>query len=112
MKIYQAQLPLTTRRLKPLTPLPPRPQPAPPPEAEQCITDEEFRAPHKPDLAHDLQRRIETVLMNGFWYCTDCDRMCERIEGEQGQPAHCDRCGGLHIVWNPPVDQVLQPEAA
>ena len=93
---YQAQLPMTTRRFKPLTP-PPPPRPTPPPP---------------PDLAHQLQRRIEHVLMEGFWFCTDCDAMCDRIEGENGQPAHCDRCHGPHIVWNPPIDHVLQPEAA
>jgi uncharacterized paraquat-inducible protein A len=64
------------------------------------------------ELAHQLQRNIETVLMNGFYFCDDCDCMCERMEGEQGQPAHCSRCGGHRINWNPPVDQVLQPEAA
>lgn len=95
MKTYQAQLPMTTRRIKPLSPLPPRPQP-----------------PSPQDLAHQLQRRIERVLTAGFWYCTDCDRMCEREEGEQGQPAHCGTCGSPYIVWNPPVGQVLQPEVA
>jgi hypothetical protein len=94
MKVYQAQLPMTTRRIKSLTPLPanrPRLQ----------TTDQ---------LAHQLQRSIETVLMAGFWFCHDCDCMCERIEGEQGMPAHCDRCGGHRIEWNPPIDQALRKE--
>ena len=63
-------------------------------------------------LADQLRCQIEEVFMSGFYYCNDCDCRTERIEGEQGQPAHCSRCGGHRITWNPPLDQVLQPEAA
>ena len=102
MKIYQAQLPMTTRRLKPLTPLPP-PRPSRPfPDDRLQTTD---------DLARSLRHRIEFVLLSGFWFCRDCDGMCERIEGEQGMPAHCDRCGSYRIEWNPPVDQLVGKEA-
>ncbi len=90
MKIYQAQLPMATRRIKPLTPLPPlRPQPpAPPSDA----------------IAHNLQRCIEEFLLLGYWFCTDCKMTTERMEDDHGQPAHCSRCGGHHLVWNPPID--------
>lgn len=83
--------------------LPTTPPPPPRPVRPRLMTTDQ--------LAHDLQRRIETVLMAGFWFCRDCDCMCERIEGEQGQPAHCDRCGGHRIEWNPPVDQAIKVEA-
>lgn len=97
-KIYQAQLPLRNYRIVTPRPLPRPLQPA-------RLVDV--------DLIRDqLKRNIESVLMNGFWFCADCDCMCERIEGENGQPAHCDRCGGHRIAYNPPVDQALQPEAA
>jgi hypothetical protein len=97
-KVYQAQLPLSNYRI-----VTPRPMPRPPRPPELVNLDA---------LAGKLRRKIETVLAEGFWYCTDCDARCDRIEGEQGQPAHCQRCGSAHIFWNPPVDQVLQPEAA
>jgi uncharacterized paraquat-inducible protein A len=60
--------------------------------------------------ARSLRHSIEHVLLSGFWYCRDCDARCERIEGEQGMPAHCDRCGSHHIEWNPPIDQLLRKE--
>jgi len=94
MKTYQAILPMTTRRLKPFAPLPP-------PRPRLQTTDQ---------LAHQIQRSVETVLMAGFWFCHNCDCICERIEGEQGQPAHCHRCHSPRIEWNPPIDQALRKE--
>ena len=96
-KIYQAQLPLRNHRI--VTPQP-MPRPLRPPDLE-----------NSPSLADQLKRKIESVFATGFWFCNDCDCMCERIEGEQGQPAHCATCGSHRIEWNPPAYQ-LQPEAA
>jgi hypothetical protein len=59
-------------------------------------------------LAEKMKRKLESVFLHGFWYCHDCERMIERIEGEQGQPAHCSHCGSPRIDWNPPIHQVLQ----
>jgi uncharacterized paraquat-inducible protein A len=42
------------------------------------------------------------VLNNGSWLCDDCDSFCDRIEGENGQPAHCHRCGGYRLKFVPP----------
>jgi hypothetical protein len=36
-------------------------------------------------------------LKEGAWFCADCERRCERVEGENGQPAHCHRCGSHRI---------------
>lgn len=94
MKMYQATLPMTTRKLKPFKPLPP--------SGPRLMTTDQ--------LAQKLKRSIHQIFENGFWFCNDCDCICERIEGEQGQPAHCNRCGGHRIEWNPPIDQVLKKE--
>jgi hypothetical protein len=59
--------------------------------------------------AAQLKQSIESVFNNGFWYCQDGDHLCEREEGEQGQPAHCNRCGSHRITWFPPVPQALTP---
>lgn len=53
---------------------------------------------------------IETLLTFGFWSCKDCDGVCEREEGEQGQPAHCLLCCSHRIEWNPPIDQIVPTE--
>jgi hypothetical protein len=97
-KIYQAQLPLRKHRI--VTPLPlPRPlRPAQLEDPEQML--ERFK------------RKLQSMYTEGFWDCKDCQAPCDREEGENGQPAHCHRCGSHRIKWNPPVDQVLQPEAA
>ena len=97
-KIYQAQLPLRNHRI--VTPRP-LPRPIPPPDLE-----------NSPGLADAMKQKFLQALY-GYWYCTDCDAVCERVEGEQGQPAHCAACGSHHIFFNPPVvSQALQPEAA
>ncbi len=97
-KTYQAQLPLRNYRIVTPVPLPRRPLP---PQSQT-----------QTELADKLKRQIQSIFEQGFWFCKDCDCRCERIEGEQGQPAHCDRCGSPHIEWNPPVHQALQPEVA
>jgi len=55
---------------------------------------------------HKVRRQMLASLFekiqSGFWYCHDCSHTTEREEGEQGQPAHCERCGGLRIEWNRP----------
>jgi len=47
-----------------------------------------------------LNLRLTDLALNGFWFCHDCASVCERIEGEQGQPAHCKRCRSHRIEWN------------
>lgn len=32
------------------------------------------------------------MTVRGFWFCRACNSTTERIEGEQGRPAHCGRC--------------------
>lgn len=66
------------------------------------------------ELARELKANIEAVLMTGFWYCNGCEARCEREEGEQGQPAHCERCGSMRIEYCPPITvpdrQFIEPE--
>jgi hypothetical protein len=54
------------------------------------------------DLA-EVKARLHELFSNGFWYCASHDGTCERVESDQGQPAMCDRCGSIHIEWNPPI---------
>jgi rubrerythrin len=67
--------------------------------------------PSHTDLADKLSRFFKDAALYGFWFCKSCDAPCERIEGEQGQPAHCDKCGSPRISWTQPMNQ-LQPEGA
>jgi hypothetical protein len=45
------------------------------------------------------------LINQGFWFCADCKRICEREEGEQGQPAHCGFCNSPRISYNGPAGQ-------
>lgn len=50
-----------------------------------------------------LSTRLNFALSGGGWWCHDCQRQTERIEGEQGQPATCERCGSHRIEYQPPL---------
>jgi hypothetical protein len=54
-------------------------------------------------IASIIRRKIAETFKNGFWYCLGCESRCERIEGENGQPSHCDQCGSYRIRWNAPA---------
>ena len=99
VQIYQAQLPLRNHRI--VTPLPMPPKRPRPPETPR-ISDA---------LAHNLKRSVEYALMFGFWECRACGCKCERVEGEQGQPATSDCCHSPRLVWNPPLPLRLKKEA-
>jgi len=55
---------------------------------------------------------IEHVLACGFWFCRDCDGICDRIEGEHGQPARCSLCGSHRLEYNPPIGKLMPTEPA
>ena len=55
------------------------------------------------EMHGQLKSRVAQILTEGFWFCYGCDRSCERIEGEQGQPAHCSRCKSPRIEYHPPA---------
>jgi hypothetical protein len=59
---------------------------------------------------HQVRRAILGSFLEkmnaGFYWCLDGEHVCEREEGEQGQPAHCSRCGSHRIQWNRPALQV------
>lgn len=66
-----------------------------------------MNAQKKPASHWQVRRRIFSRLVlamgdGGFW-CRDCERATEREEGEQGQPAHCARCGSHRIEYQPPA---------
>jgi DNA-directed RNA polymerase subunit RPC12/RpoP len=46
-----------------------------------------------------------SALSGPYWFCADCEKVTEREEGEQGQPAHCQRCGSHRIQFQPAVFQ-------
>jgi hypothetical protein len=54
-------------------------------------------------IGEQIKASLSELFANGFWYCRGCDSRCERVEGENGQPSHCDHCGSPNIVWNPPI---------
>lgn len=54
-------------------------------------------------IGRKIKAKLAEVFKNGFWYCKDHQGMCERVEGENGQPSHCDECGSHRIEWNPPI---------
>ena len=85
MKTYQSVLPAASRR--------------------DCQADR-TRERH---LARAIKSNLLQVFTNGFWYCNDCEARCERIEGENGQPSCCDRCGSTHIEYFRPT-WLTEPE--
>jgi hypothetical protein len=69
------------------------------------------KAPCKLDrtvISNQIRIGLADVFSNGFWYCDTCESRCERVEGENGQPSHCDRCGSPQIDWNKPA-WLLEP---
>jgi len=101
-KTYQSELPLRNHRI--IKPVPmPRPPVAPELEAVQAQAD---------NLRRKLTVQLETLLHEGFWLCSDCEQICDRIESENGQPASCSRCHGHRITWNPPINEALRKEKA
>ena len=56
---------------------------------------------------HHVRREIWSKLLAriqaGYWFCHGCEGPTEREEGEQGQPAHCSKCGSHRIEWNRPA---------
>lgn len=86
-KTYQAQLPFRNLRIvKPV----PMPRPLMPPELET------FKA-SLDDRNELFTGLIQHLMENGFWWCKDCQRFCERQESDNGQPASCGRCGSNRI---------------
>ena len=75
MKTYQSQLPMATA----------------------------IKSNSPPKWVGDLRARLIEMFSTGFWHCQDCDHSTERVEGEQGQPAHCGRCGSHRIQWRDPI---------
>jgi hypothetical protein len=65
------------------------------------------KACREAQIAAKLKSSLAETFKNGFWYCQACESRCERVEGENGQPSHCDRCGDHHIKWNPPLWSAL-----
>src|SRR6185369_13982280 len=49
---------------------------------------------------HAIGRRLSELATNGFWYCISCESVCDRIEGENGQPARCSKCSSHRIHFS------------
>jgi transcription initiation factor IIE alpha subunit len=73
-----------------------------------AATRKECRKTKIHSLIRKLKDSLEKSLNHGFWFCQACEARCERIEGEQGQPAHCDLCGSHRIEYLPPITNALQ----
>lgn len=65
-------------------------------------------------LRERLKEAFRQALTNGYWWCNVCECICERIEGEQGEPAHCHRCGSHRIEFQKAIlvsdTDLLDPE--
>ncbi|HEV2210071.1 MAG TPA: hypothetical protein VG167_14925 [Verrucomicrobiae bacterium] len=50
----------------------------------------------------DLGRRLRTLReqCEAHWWCRDCERITEREESDQGQPAKCSLCGSHRIEYH------------
>ena len=72
------------------------PRPPMPPGVEQM----EAEADH---TRQKLSQHFESLLHLGFWFCKDCQRECQRIEDDHGQPASCHRCHGHRIHFVEPI---------
>lgn len=53
-----------------------------------------------------LNRISLVTALQGFWFCSDCEQITERMEGEQGQPAYCLKCGSYRIKFHRPPTPV------
>lgn len=64
-------------------------------------------------LGNQMKERLEASLAevsaSGYWRCLDCMAINSREEGEQGQPAHCGRCGSHKLKREPAVFQSSLP---
>ncbi len=56
--------------------------------------------------AHRRYRSLSDALKTGVWWCRSCEQTTERIEGENGQPAHCHVCRSPKIQYLPPIPTV------
>lgn len=52
------------------------------------------------EIGREIKDALSKLFVAGFWFCHDCNRVCERVEGEHGQPAHCSRCGLPRIEFS------------
>jgi hypothetical protein len=50
-----------------------------------------------------LSLKLRELSERGYWRCLGCDAVDCREEGEQGQPAHCSRCGSPRLSYQPAV---------
>jgi len=99
---YQSQLNWQPPKIAPTTPLPlPRPRPPVVIDLGEITIEEAVNEVQ-------LLDRLERALTEGFWFCVDGGHTCERIEGEQGQPAHCSVCARTRLEWNPPTFELVE----
>lgn len=39
------------------------------------------------------------AMLNGCWWCEDCQAITTKKESDQGLSSCCEKCGGLAIRW-------------
>lgn len=50
-----------------------------------------------------LRAKLTDAFKNGYWFCLNCQRLTERIEPDNGQPAFCARCRSPRLEYHPPI---------
>jgi hypothetical protein len=99
-KTYQAELPFRNHRI-----VKPIPMPRPPLPPELIAQEDRSR-----EIRAKLKHQLDVLLTEGFWICSSCEQICDRIESDNGQPASCSTCGSHKITWNPPINEALRKE--
>jgi len=79
------------------------PRPPVPPE----ILAEEANADR---IRAKIKHQLDVLLHEGFWLCSNCEKIADRVEDDHGQPARCGSCGSHKISWNPPINEALRKE--
>ena len=63
-----------------------------------------FNCPMRCRKAHDGKyveiQTLTEAAANGYWFCSDCERITER---KDDWPNGCILCGSMCITWNKPV---------
>ncbi len=51
----------------------------------------------------DISYSLKDVSVTGFWFCSRCQRITERVEDLNSGLGRCKMCGYTGIKYHPPV---------
>jgi uncharacterized paraquat-inducible protein A len=43
------------------------------------------------------QISLALLASSSYWFCLECEHVCNAIQSDQGQPSKCDRCGSHRV---------------